>query len=499
MKDNGYALWIIPMIIFGLGIFQPLQAQEVKSYEEFVKQLNRDKEKFQADREAEFNRFREQYNREFAEFLRQSWEQATPIDKKVLPPQPKPFVPKPNDESKPIIPQELPIKEIVIPQPTPPAPDPIIIDKPKEDRSLLDERIIRLGDFYGDDISLRCSSNANITLATNTPSAIASAWEQLSKGDWDLLIYECQQLRSKHNYCDWMYYLLVRQVARTATATTDYSHASVLLTGYILAHSGIDFRLTNSEHELFLALPFDTKIYNCTYFIVDGREYYVMGKDINTACSLMNRSFSKEASSLALRFSTPMHLDASQKKEVVLASKKYPNMNIKISSNQSLMDFYQSYPRMEWQEYVLTPLDEANAKYIQELFSEVLQGKRDTEKADMILNFVQTAFTYGYDDQIWGHDRPFFSDETLNYPQSDCEDRSILFSNLIRQLTDLDIVLLYYPNHLSTAICFNEDIGGDYVLVNGKKYFVCDPTGYKPIGHAYDEFKNVQAKVIKIE
>ena len=117
----------------------------------------------------------------------------------------------------------------------------------------------------------------------------------------------------------------------------------------------------------------------------------------------------------------------------------------------------------------------------------------------MILNFVQTAFTYGYDDQIWGGDRPFFADETLYYPNSDCEDRSILFSHLIRKLTNQDVVLLHYPNHLATAVRFSKNLAGDYVMVDGQKYLVCDPTGYKPIGNAYDEFKNVQAKVIKIQ
>ena len=107
-------------------------------------------------------------------------------------------------------------------------------------------------------------------------------------------------------------------------------------------------------------------------------------------------------------------------------------------------------------------------------------------------------FTYGYDDEIWGEDRPFFADETLFYPYSDCEDRAILFSQLIQRFTGLDVVLLHYPNHLATAVRFTRDFPGDYVMVDGYKYMVCDPTGYKPIGNAYDEFKNVKAKVIKL-
>ena len=40
----------------------------------------------------------------------------------------------------------------------------------------------------------------------------------------------------------------------------------------------------------------------------------------------------------------------------------------------------------------------------------------------------------------------------------------------------LDVVLLDYPEHLSTAVCFTEDVEGDYLVLNGKKYIACDPT-----------------------
>ena len=33
-----------------------------------------------------------------------------------------------------------------------------------------------------------------------------------------------------------------------------------------------------------------------------------------------------------------------------------------------------------------------------------------------------------------------------------------------------------HPGHLATAVGFNEDVAGDYLMVNGKKYVVCDPT-----------------------
>ncbi|MDE6495217.1 MAG: hypothetical protein K2L30_03165, partial [Duncaniella sp.] len=96
--------------------------------------------------------------------------------------------------------------------------------------------------------------------------------------------------------------------------------------------------------------------------------------------------------------------------------------------------------------------------------------------AEMILNWVQTGFVYEYDDKVWGHDRAFFAEETLYYPYCDCEDRSILFSRLIRDLLGLDVALIYYPGHLATAVCFDENVKGDAMIINGRKFIVCDPT-----------------------
>ena len=40
----------------------------------------------------------------------------------------------------------------------------------------------------------------------------------------------------------------------------------------------------------------------------------------------------------------------------------------------------------------------------------------------------------------------------------------------------LDVVLLDYPEQLSTAVCFTEEIEGDYLMLEGRKYIACDPT-----------------------
>lgn len=122
------------------------------------------------------------------------------------------------------------------------------------------------------------------------------------------------------------------------------------------------------------------------------------------------------------------------------------------------------------------------------------------EAANMLLNFVQTAFDYRTDGEQFGSERPLFSDETFYYPYCDCEDRSILYASLVWDLLGLDVVLLYYPGHLATAVDFEEEITGDYFPLEGRKYVVCDPTYINAeIGNAMPNYRTVPARIIRIK
>lgn len=68
----------------------------------------------------------------------------------------------------------------------------------------------------------------------------------------------------------------------------------------------------------------------------------------------------------------------------------------------------------------------------------------------------------------------------------------------MKDLMGLDAVLLDYPNHIASAVRFNEEISGDYILLDGKKYLICDPTYIgAPIGMCMDRFKSVAPEIIR--
>ena len=131
---------------------------------------------------------------------------------------------------------------------------------------------------------------------------------------------------------------------------------------------------------------------------------------------------------------------------------------------------------------------------------EKIAGLSEKDAVERLLNWVQTAFKYEYDEKVWGHDRVFFAEETLYYPYCDCEDRSILLSRLVRDLLGLKVILVYYPGHLAMAVGFTEDVAGDYIIQGGKRYVVCDPTYINaPVGMTMPDMNNQTARIILLE
>ena len=119
-----------------------------------------------------------------------------------------------------------------------------------------------------------------------------------------------------------------------------------------------------------------------------------------------------------------------------LTSKRYADISVTTSVNKNMIDFYDSYPTSEvndnfmtrWAMYGNTPLDDrVKAEFYPALRAKIAGGG-ELEAANKLLNWVQTAFEYEYDEVVWGHDRAFFAEETLYYPYCDCEDRAILYT-----------------------------------------------------------------------
>ena len=338
--------------------------------------------------------------------------------------------------------------------------------------------------FFGTELSVRIDESRRLYLSKVTPDNVADLIsKQLSTKYYDNTIIDCLALRDKYQLCDWAYLLMLKTLSDTFCGKD--TKESALLTGYIYCQSGYKVRFgTDAKKEsLYLLVGSRHFIYGKMPWILDGDYYYPVTENTPSLLSICEAAYPQEQK-LSLFIPTAPNFAKVWNEEREIASKRYPEVKVHVKTNQNLLKFYDTYPSSRigddfttrWVMYANTPMQDDIKSQIYPELKKALEGKSDPEKVERLLNFVQTGLEYGYDDVVWGADRAFFSEETLNYPLCDCEDRSILFTRLVRDLVGLKCVLIYYPGHLASAVHFNEDVGGVRYMLDNVPYVVCDAT-----------------------
>lgn len=396
-------------------------------------------------------------------------------------------------------PKRLPYEDILtIPNPTP-QPQPIspIKEIPAPPQVEIPTMTVQL---YGTGLKLRKPSGKLMRLKSVKENAIADAWAELSGDEYNNMLFDLLQIRKGMQLCDWAYLELLEKAAEAVYGKA--TNEAILLKAYLYSQSGYKMRLaSNDSGRLFMLVASKYIIFGQNYFVLDGERYYQIGTKENSLN--ISSAQMKNEKALSLRINKEQLLKDNLAEERTLTSRFGITATCQV--NQNIVDFYNKYPSAafgddfgtRWALLANTPLDANIKKSLYPQLQEQIKDLEVEDKVNVLLNFVQTAFVYEYDDVVWGEDRAFFAAETLYYPYCDCEDRSILFTRLVRDLVGLDAVLIYYPGHLASAVSIPNFMKGDYLQVDGKRYTICDPTYINaPVGKTMPGMDNATAKVI---
>lgn len=334
-------------------------------------------------------------------------------------------------------------------------------------------------DFFGAKPRVRFADKQRIRMRSADNNAIADAWIALSDGRHDNLVRDCLELRLSSKMSDWEYLQMLNALSRSIYGD---SNEATLLMAWIFSQSGYQMRLGQNGGRLEMFFGSRHTIYDRHYYVVDGISFYPFRKG-NANYKIASAEFRGEKPLSLFIENEPLAGDIFSP-ERLIQSRDFPSVTVQSRVKKPLIEFFDTYPTSavggnvmsRWAMYANTPLSETTKKRIYPRFTEELKGLSKAEATERLLNWVQTGFEYEYDDVVWGGDRAFFAEETLYYPYCDCEDRSILFSRLVRDLLGLKTALIYYPGHLATAVKFNEDVRGTKYVIDDEAYTVCDPT-----------------------
>ncbi|MGM9740617.1 MAG: hypothetical protein ACI3ZP_08450 [Candidatus Cryptobacteroides sp.] len=460
---------------------------------------------FAREAQEEHARFRDEANKRFADFLKESWQEFQVFAGKEYPRKPKP-------KTAPVAPVETPDPQNVLPDAEAPVKPEARIPEMIPETSPVNENpegAIEPGtagtltyacDFYGNPIKILVpDAIANYMMAGHTEKDIAMFWNALASVDYEKVIIQIQGYAEEMGLEGWSLCLLVENIVKTVFGLGREDEMEVFKT-FLLNQMGLDAKMGLVDGKIKTMVCVKEQVYARLFCELEGKHYY-FGPEVQNVTQLMSYSgnFSDDLIPVSALISKPMRLGGKNTEATVQKNSKVFEKSISLPVNLAQCAFYLDYPQVDVDIYARASYDETFVTALTNALEPALKGMDDIAKANMLLAFLQFDFNYSTDEDQFGFEKPFFLEENFIYQANDCEDRSILFSFLVRKLLGLDVVLLDYPDHIATAVCFNKEVPGDSFIYNGRRFTICDPTYIgAPVGMAMEDYRNIKFNVLTL-
>lgn len=454
----------------------------------------------------QFNNFVDSINKQFAEAMEANMRAFNGEQPKVRDPKPKPVdlpeapqpTPKPEPQS---VPQPTPLPKVDPLRPDHPVPSeparPTLPDmgltepaRPSPSTPFVDHVNMLVFNIFGEDVQILKEPFPD-RLDGIAPKNVSDFWIRLSESDYQDMVQTCRDAQDKAAFNDWATYQLVLEFAQKTYA--DRYNEQAVMAVFLLNQLGKEAKVGFDDQHLFCLLAVEQQLYGVSYADISQYRYYIFDTDPSYS-SMKGRPFR----TYDMPFPKPTRsLDMQIRHPLRAASNGGADNTIQY--NRNMIEFFRTYPQVDIEVYANAVPSKEFCASVDRVLKPYTANLSPYQAVAYLLNYVQYGFDYATDDDQFGFEKPFFCEESYFYPKNDCEDRSVLFSFLVRRLTGLDVVLIDYPGHIATAVHFPTEVKGESVIYNGKRYVICDPTYIgAPIGLEMDDFMPADRTIVPL-
>gem|GEM_PF-111951 len=350
--------------------------------------------------------------------------------------------------------------------------------------------------FYGSRFTFASDPAMNGSLpAVLHNTTIADFWDRLNGTSWDALLQQLNDAHTNMNLNDWGFFLLVKKTSEAINPDKNYSR---LLSWFLLTKSGYRLRVAYTEKEIALMFPSSNTLFDTRFFITDNVKFYAPDFNENVVMTYA-KDFPGATRVFDLNLYSPLNIGNTYNTRHFKFTYKEKEYNFGLDYNLNSIDFFKDYPLCDLKVFfdgVATPKAKES---IHDAFKPLIDKMTTAQAVDFILYFVQNGFAYKGDQEQFGKEKFDFPEEDFYYPFTDCDDRAVLFSYLVKELLGLKVIGVVYPGHVATAINFPKDEPGDYIVYKGDKYVIADPTYINaPFGLTMPGKVNAKAEVIEL-
>lgn len=470
--------------------FEEYARQQDAQFADYAKKQDEALKKYAAEMDKKL----QELDRQWTEFLKQKFaEFETKTQKQPVgtpKPKTKPAVDKQTQKEphKQILAETSPVQEEIKQPITPP------LQKAIPENAQIGKTTFQ---FYGTTVNISYPRAITQTIGSSiTEQAISDFYGKLSETPYSILVNSLLEQKTDLNLNDYAFYLLTKQASEKIAKD---NNSAVFLQWFFMMKLGYKVRIGYNAQSLYILIPTTYEIYEKPFFTLDNNlKYYVINGDAKSIFTY-NKDFPEAKQIIDLDLSVPLNLTPS----IGIKNLKFTNAgktyNFKIEYNKNQIAFYNDYPLCDIRTHFAAGLSAQAKMSLAENLQPILRGKSEQDAVGVLLAFVQTAFEYKTDPEQFGREKFFFAEEILHYPYSDCDDRAVFFSYLVREFLNMDVAGIKYSGHIAALVKFNDNVAGDYLTHNGQKFVVCDPTFINaPVGMSMPQYAGQKAQFLEV-
>lgn len=325
---------------------------------------------------------------------------------------------------------------------------------------------------------------------------VAAFWTALSQYDYKYILADCAKYIELYGYNDWAILEWVQALSAAVLPQNTHSEQTIL-TVFLLNQMGLMTKLARVGNQLISMFSSMQPVFARKFIVIDTYPFYLTEKNLSASeVFTYNADFMKPSRPLDLRVRVAPSFGGSGSFKTIHRHSTLFNFSFDLPLNQALIQFYGGYPQTVITVYATAQPESHFSSALRLAVGNRIKGVPEVDAVNQLLAFVQTDFGYQTDISQFGYEKPFFCEENFVYGSNDCEDRAALFVFLVRSLLGNDMVLLEYPDHVSTAVRLEGDIKGDHIRLGNGKYYVCDPSFIgATLGMTMTKYKNTSVKV----
>jgi len=338
--------------------------------------------------------------------------------------------------------------------------------------------------FYGDTILLPFSASPKINLAD--PSIITApqhTYDLISTSLVDPFIQKMWAYKKEKQLDDWLYYQLVRAVAEEICPKKSSYHLYTLYKCMLLNKSGYNAITRTRKDTMLLYVQSNELVYDIPFINLNGNQYNCLNYHDYGSINFIEGEFNvatyvKSISNIPFSYkinSLPNFNPSDYTVKKLNFEYHQKDYEFKVMVNQAVKKIFTNYPTVEYTMQFSVPLSNYTYQSLIPVLKKTVANMSQQKGVDYLMHLTRSAFAFEKDAALYGKEKRLSPEQTLLFDYSDCEDRAAFFFYLVKEIYNLPMIVLSYPEHISVAIQFSKPLANP-LHYNGNDYWVCEPT-----------------------